>query len=215
VTTRSAPCPNCGATVEFLWSAAVQTTCPYCRSILVRHDVNLEKVGVVGDLPPDASPIQRGTEGRWGARAFTVVGRIIYEYQRGYWSEWHVRFTDGESGWLSDAQLEYTFSLLEQPQSALPSPAQIGTGTSISHGGTTYFATTVTKARYRGVEGELPFEYWDKDETVFADLSTTGRLFATIDYSEDPPLLFVGEHVRFADLSLRELRQFDGWPRPA
>lgn len=215
MTRRTAPCPNCGATIEFLWSSAVQTTCDYCRSILVRHDVNLEKVGVVGDLPPNASPIQRGTEGRWGARPFTVVGRIIYEYQRGYWNEWHVRFADGESGWLSDAQLEYTFSVLETPEAALPSPDRIRTGTTIRQGGETFYATTVTKARYRGVEGELPFEYWDKDETLFADLSTTGSRFATVDYSESPPLLFVGEHVSFADLSLRELREFEGWPRPA
>src|SRR5688572_28104279 len=68
VTTRTTNCPNCGAPIEFLWSSAVQTTCAYCRSILVRHDVDLARVGVVGDLPPDASPIQRGAEGKWAGR---------------------------------------------------------------------------------------------------------------------------------------------------
>ena len=58
-----ANCPNCGAPVVFRWSSAVQTTCEFCHSILVRTDVDLQKVGEVGDLPPDASPIQIGSEG--------------------------------------------------------------------------------------------------------------------------------------------------------
>lgn len=199
----------------FRWSAAVQTTCDFCRSILVRHDVSLEKVGVVGDLPVDPSPIQRGTMGRWGARPFEVVGRIVYEYGRGCWNEWHLRFADGESGWLSDAQLEFSISVLATPEGMLPGEDEIHIGDVINHGGTSLHVTSATTARYRGVEGELPFEYWDKGETLFVDLRTTDGRFATIDYSESPPLLFVGEHVTFAELSLRELREFEGWARPA
>jgi hypothetical protein len=215
VTARTSPCPNCGAAIEFLWSAAVQTTCPYCRSILVRHDVDLEKVGVVGDLPPDASPIQRGTEGRWHGQTFVVVGRIIYEYERGAWNEWHLRFADGTSGWLSDAQLEYAISRQVAPTAPLPAVLQVEVGKVIHQGDAHFTVTTVTRAHYRGVEGELPFEYWDKRDVTFADLENADGGFATIDYSEEPPLLFVGDHVRFADLALREVRAFDGWPVPA
>ena len=60
---RVANCPNCGAPIKFLWSSAVQTTCEYCHSILVRRDVDLERVGEIADLPPDSSPIQIATEG--------------------------------------------------------------------------------------------------------------------------------------------------------
>ena len=215
MTARTAPCPSCGATIEFLWSAAVQTTCAYCRSILVRHDVDLEKVGVVGDLPADASPIQRGTEGRWKGRAFTVVGRIIYDHARGAWNEWHLRFADGGSGWLSDAQLEYAVSELVEPTRPLPEPDRARVGHVVRQGDVRYIVTTVTTARYRGVEGELPFQYWDKRDVTFVDLGNEDGGFATIDYSESPALLFVGEHVRFADLGLREVRSFEGWPMPA
>ena len=47
---RAGNCPNCGAPIQFRWSAAVQTTCEYCHSILVRTDVDLKKVGEVADL---------------------------------------------------------------------------------------------------------------------------------------------------------------------
>lgn len=212
----TAPCPNCGATIEFLWSSAVQTTCAYCRSILVRHDVDLERVGTVGDLPPDASPIQRGTRGRWGTRAFEVVGRIVYQYGRGGWNEWHLRFADGTGGWLADAQLEYALStLVERPGGSIPRDARkLSPGDSVAIGGEDYVVSTVTRASYRGVEGELPFEYWDKREVTFVDLRTASGKFATIDYSEDPPLVFAGEFVPFDALHLVELRTFEGWPVP-
>ncbi len=96
----AANCPNCGAPVKFLWSSAVQTTCEFCHSILVRTDVDLKKVGEVADLPPDASPIQIGTEGAYQNKSFVVVGRIIYEYEQGGWNEWHIVYNDGSSGWL-------------------------------------------------------------------------------------------------------------------
>ena len=59
-----ANCPNCGAKIVFRWSSSVQTVCEYCKSILVRTDIDLKKVGQVADLPPDSSPIQIEHGGR-------------------------------------------------------------------------------------------------------------------------------------------------------
>ena len=118
----AANCPNCGAPVKFLWSSAVQTTCEFCHSILVRTDVDLKKVGEVADLPPDASPIQIGTEGVYQNKNFVVVGRIIYEYEQGGWNEWHIVYNDGSSGWLADAQLEYDLSWLTNVSGKPPQP---------------------------------------------------------------------------------------------
>jgi hypothetical protein len=208
---RTASCPNCGATISFRWSSAVQTTCEFCRSILVRHDVNLEKVGVVSDLPETSTPIQLGSEGTYDGKAFVVVGRIVYEYERGGWSEWYcVGSSDGL--WLSDAQLEYTVSREATPDELLPPSASLRAGRTLRAAGTELTVTTLTRARYRGVEGELPFEYWNKDEVLFADLGAAEGRFGTIDYSETPPLLFVGEYVSWDALRLRNVREFDGWP---
>jgi hypothetical protein len=205
----AANCPNCGAPVKFLWSSAVQTTCEFCHSILVRTDVDLKKVGVVADLPADASPIQIGTEGAYQNKSFVVVGRIIYEYEQGGWNEWHLVYSDGSSGWLADAQLEYDLSWLNNPPQPLPPNAS--KGQKFDWQGKNYEVTSVTKAHYKGVQGELPFQYWDKSDLLFADLRTTSGEFATIDYSENPPLLFLGRAVEFDDLHLKNLREFEGW----
>lgn len=208
---RQGDCPNCGAPVTFLWSAAVQTTCEFCRSILVRHDLDLEKVGQVADLPPDVSPIQRLTEGVYGKQAFQVVGRILYSYEYGGWNEWHCVFQDGRSGWLSDAQANYAISFRVDPPARLPAKEAVTVGQRFDWQGSVYQVTSITRARYVGVEGDLPFEYWDKSEMHFVDLRTPDARFGTLDYSEDPPLLFLGESVSFDDLRLRNLRRFEGW----
>jgi hypothetical protein len=206
----TANCPQCGAPVRFRYAGAVQTVCEYCHSILVRHDVTLDLVGKKAEVPADASPLQLGTEGAYRGRAFTVVGRIAYEYDLGGWNEWHIVFSDGTSGWLSDAQLEYavTFSA---DHARVPPRGDLQRGDTFQHADVEYTVTTLTLARYSGVEGDLPFEYWDKNAVWFLDMRATDGRFATIDYSEDPPLLFTGEGVEFDDLKLRNLREFEGW----
>lgn len=207
----TASCPNCGAEVEFRWSSAVQTVCAYCHSILVRHDIELERVGEVGDLPPDPSPIQTGTTGVYRGRPFTVVGRIIYEHDRGTWNEWHLGMSDGTSAWLSDAQLEYAVTTLAVAEGPLPQPDEWRPGRELRLGGERYRFRSRTEARYRGVQGDLPFAYFGKRAVPFVDLGTAGGGFATIDYSEAEPLVFVGEWVEFGQLALTNLRRFDGW----
>lgn len=200
---KTAACPNCGAEIAFRWSAAIQTTCPACRSILVRHDLDLEKVGEVADLPASTSGIQIGTEGRYRNRPFVVIGRIMYKYEAGRWNEWHLHFADGGEGWLSDAQAEYGVSFastrpVEATKDYLGEVVKIGTKD--------YTLMSITTASYAGVEGELPFEYWDKSEVRFLDFRGDNDTFATIDESETPRLVFIGEFKPLAALELTNLR---------
>jgi hypothetical protein len=205
-----ANCPNCGAKIVFRWSSSVQTVCPYCKSVLVRTDLDLAKIGQVADLPPDTSPIQIATEGRYRDKSFVVIGRILYEYDQGGWNEWHFRANDGTDGWLSDAQEEYAVSFPATGQK-LPQQSQLQPGAQFSWNGQTYTLSVITNARFRGVQGELPFKFWDKGEMLFADLRTPSKKFATLDYSDAEPVLYLGEFVDFEDLKLKNLRTFEGW----
>ena len=206
----AALCPSCGAPIVFQWSSSVQTTCAHCKSILIRTDVNLEKVGVVSDLPPDSSPIQIGTAGVYDNRVFTVAGRIIYDYDEGSWNEWHLVLNQGGSAWLSDAQCQYAVTTAS-PAGPLPGLAAVHLGDRLTWGQVGFQVTGITEARYRGVEGELPFEYWDKQEATFVDLRSAAGDFATLDYSDTEPLLYVGKMVDFDALRLKNLRAFEGW----
>ncbi|MCC6245391.1 MAG: DUF4178 domain-containing protein [Gemmatimonadaceae bacterium] len=206
-------CPNCGAAVRFLWAQAVQTTCAYCRSVLVRDDLDLTLVGKQADFPSTGSPIQIGTEGTWQGRSFLVVGRLAYQWDRGRWNEWHCRLTNGSSAWLSDAQLEYAMSVAVDPREALPSEQAARVGESFRFDNRVYQVATRTRARYLGTEGELPFESYTRESCIFVDLQTGDGHFATLDYSDAAPTLYVGEYCEFEQLALKQLREFEGWSR--
>src|SRR6266436_1781786 len=157
--------PNCGAKVVFRWSSSVQTVCEFCKSILVRTDVDLKKVGQVADLPPDNSPIQINSEGKYGNKAFVVVGRILYEYDQGGWNEWHVMMNDGTSAWLSDAQNEYAVSLSAKAQN-LPAAQQVHVGHEFTWNNQPYTVSVITPADERGVEDQLTVQALDKMDAV-------------------------------------------------
>jgi DNA-directed RNA polymerase subunit RPC12/RpoP len=213
MTQPTATCPNCGAKIVFKWSSSVQTVCDYCKSVLVRTDIDLQVLGKAADLPPDISPVQINAEGVYRNKSFVVIGRILYEYDQGGWNEWHLMMNDGGSGWLSDAQEEYGVSFSSKPSAgqALPRESQLQVGRELTWDGTTYTLSVITQAYFRGVEGELPFKFWDKSDMVFADLRSSSRKFATLDYSDADPALYLGEFVEFEDLKLKNLRKFEGW----
>lgn len=208
----TASCPNCGSEITFRYQAAVQTTCAFCKSILVRQDKDLTKVGVTGEWPLDPSPVLLGTRGSFKGEAFEVVGRILYQYELGGWNEWHI-LLGGKSAWLSDAQLEYAVSRQWPNKSHWPDPKKCKIGLAIPIDGTTFQLTSITDAVYVGVEGDLPFEYWDKAAVRYFDLRSYDGKFATIDYSETPPVVYIGESVSFDDLNMTGLREFEGWKR--
>jgi len=207
---QAASCPNCGAPVAFRWSSSVQTVCDHCRSVVVRTDVDLKKVGVVADLPLDGSPIQLATEGQYGDKHFVVAGRIIYQYEQGAWNEWHIVLDGGVDGWLSDAQDEFAVSFrVAMPR--LPTPEQAPLGKSFTWNGVEFTVVSRTLAHYAGVEVELPFQYWDKTDVMFVDLRSARLDFATLDYSDDEPVLYVGKAMDFDALRLKNVRTFEGW----
>jgi hypothetical protein len=190
----------------------VQTTCEYCKSILVRNDLNLALVGKAADLPIDISPIQIGTEGMFNNKAFQVIGRIVYRYDLGTWNEWHLMFTDGSSGWLSDAQAEYAVSFANSFTDAPPDAGGLQRGMMMVQHNVPLYLTVISHALYETTEGELPFTSYDKEKCYFADFRTNDGRFATVDYSENPPLLFLGQFAEFSSLQLKNLKEFEGWP---
>ena len=141
-----------------------------------------------------------------------MVGRILYEYEQGGWNEWHIVFNDGASGWLSDAQLEYDVSFLSRRPARCRPASRLRGARQFQWNGAEYEVTSVTRAHYKGVAGRAAVRVLGQDGRRSSPICAppTAR-FGTIDYSDDPPLLFLGEAVEFDDLHLKNLREFEGW----
>jgi len=203
---RKADCPSCGAPVFFRGATSIVAVCGFCRSTLLRKGPKLEDIGKMAELLEDASPIQLGTEGLYRGKRFTVVGRIQYRYGAGVWNEWYCLYDDARTGWLSDAMGNYLVTFL-RPIANLPKLEQIAPGWVLQAEGKQFEAVNIEHAKVVAGAGELPVEVGAGWDAPVVDLRSAAGEFATIDYSEDPPLFFVGEEMPFEALRLMNLRE--------
>jgi len=72
----TAPCPGCGAPVEFRSAQSTHAVCSFCRSTVVRDGATLARIGKIAERFEDFSPLQLLARGLWQARPFTLVGRL-------------------------------------------------------------------------------------------------------------------------------------------
>ena len=208
---REVNCPSCGAAVVFQSAASILAVCEYCSSTLVRHDLDLENIGKMAQLQADGSPLQLRAEGRFQGESFTVVGRIQLRFEKGLWNEWHLLFDDQRSGWLGESAGIYAVSFLTEAGEEIPKFEELQAGESVILKKESYEVTNVEKAFCVGGQGELPFQIGPGYEAPVADLAGAGKQFATLDYSEEPPLVYMGEYVEFEELHFSGLREIDGW----
>ncbi len=206
-----ANCPSCGAEVSFKSKVTLYVACSYCNSLVVRNGLDLERIGTIGELHDDGTVIQLGTRGNYKGRTFEAIGRLQARYAAGWWNEWYLTFGGAADGWMGEAQGNYTISFATKIGEPIPPFAELAVGRKLRLGGTPFEVRDLESARVTGVEGELPFEAKMGYDASLADLGTADGRFATIDYSEEPPLVFIGEEAGFAELSLTHLREIEGW----
>lgn len=204
-------CPQCGAPIEQRIRGSQVIICTFCDSTIAVQQQELALIGKMAILQEDGSPLQLGVRGRHHQRAFEVVGRIQLEYDRGYWNEWYLLFDDGEAGWLGEGQGMYQITRRVDPHLEPPPVERLGVEGNVEINGMAYTVLEIAKVRIVSGAGELPFGIDPRSETKVADLAGVGTGFATLDYSEDPPLVFIGERVEFDDLAFTGLREFEGW----
>lgn len=203
---KTASCPSCGAPVVFKSTASLYAVCDYCRSTLLRHGDDLENLGRMADLLEDATLLRIGSEGRFRGVHFAVIGRIQLKHDSGLWNEWHILFDDGRTGWLSEAGGEYVVSAQVAVAETIPAFADLRVEATLTLAGRRFTVTRLDAAHCIAGEGELPFRVESGYDVNTADLRGSDR-FVTLDYSETPPLVFVGHPVTFRELDLAHLRE--------
>lgn len=207
----AANCPSCAAPIEFKSGSTLVSICPFCRSAVARTDRGLNDLGKVSEIAQSESPLRLGLKGSFNGNRFELTGRAQLKHELGgYWDEWYATFSNGWVGWLAEAQGRYyltfyqplppgailpPFDQLEvsQPVSEIPSPqplqvAEKGVATSVA------------------ADGEIPYQLVPNERTQYADLVGKNNAFGTIDYSMDPPWVFIGNQVALADLGLADAK---------
>lgn len=202
-----AACPNCGAPVEFASAASASAVCSFCRSTLVRDGEALERIGIVGELFDDHSPLQLGVRGERQGVAFTLVGRLQYGYAGGTWNEWHALFDNGRSAWLSEDNGAYVIAFDAPLPADAPTVAALRAGQRVLADGRAWDVASVVSARLIAAQGELPTPPRLDGEFSVADLRNGAGEVATIDASNpERPAWSVGRSVLLSELALQGLK---------
>lgn len=209
-------CPGCGAAVEFKIGSSMVVVCPYCRSLVARGDRDVEDLGKVAALVDTGSPLEVGLEGKFEGQKFRLVGRAQLRHSMGgIWDEWYAAFPNDRWGWLAEAQGRFYLTFRQPEARNLPAFQDVLVGARLPVG-QGMKAAEKAKAAAASAEGEIPYRLTPGQEFTYVDLSGPQSSFGTIDYSEDPPAIYLGKEVTLDVLGIpptarrREGRQIAG-----
>ena len=199
-----ASCPSCGASLSFRPGTMV-AVCPYCKALAARRDRDPELIGKVADLVDTGSPLGLGATGHYTGRAFTLAGRVQLKHPLGgVWDEWYLALDDGRWGWLAEAQGRFYLTFTQTPHGTLPAADSLQAGGLADLGPDGLWTVgELSEATFHSAEGEIPWAVEPGGTYRFADLSGRNGAFATLDYSEDPPLFFLGREIALAELGIQ------------
>jgi hypothetical protein len=179
--------------------------CGYCKALAARKDRDPELIGKVADLVDTGSPLAMGAKGHFTGRSFTLAGRVQLKHPLGgVWDEWYLALDDGRWGWLAEAQGRFYLSFTQTPDQALPSVTSLQAGDMADLGPDGQWAVgEVSEATFHSAEGEIPWAVEPGGSYRYADLSGKNGAFATLDYSEEPPLFFLGRQIDLKELGIQ------------
>ncbi|MBC7930606.1 MAG: DUF4178 domain-containing protein, partial [Rubrivivax sp.] len=203
----SAGCPACGAQVIFKTGSSVVVVCEFCNSVVARTDRGIEDVGKVADVVESGSPLEVGLRGVYLGVAFELTGHVQLAHAAGgFWDEWYAHFSDGRWGWLAEAQGRFylTFQIqVPRPQLLPPFDSlQLGQPIMAIPAAQPPVVAEKGTARMLAAEGEIPYLVTPGETYSYADLSGQAGVFGTLDYGEQPPLVFVGREATLDEIGL-------------
>lgn len=153
------------------------------------------------------SPLKLGLKGEFRGNKFELTGRAQLKHELGgFWDEWYATFSNGWVGWLAEAQGKFYLTFFQPlPQGVrVPAFEQLQLGQSVSEipVNPPLMVTEKGTAVSVAADGEIPYRLTPNERSNYADLSGANNAFGTIDYSENPAWVFVGQQVTLDEIGL-------------
>lgn len=201
-----APCPGCGAPVEFRSAQSAFAVCGFCKSTVVRNGEILSRIGKMAEVFDDHSPLQLMASGQFEGRAFTLVGRLQYKYDGGIWTEWEALHDDGSISTLSEDNGAYVFSKPASLQREVPAPEVFRVGSTTAISGRQFSVAFNQAVSLISAQGELPHLPSLGIPFPMVELRNADGQVFSIDYGTTPPSLSLGTAVLLEALQLTGLK---------
>ena len=205
-----APCPGCGAPVEFKSAQSTHAVCGFCQSTVVRSGDVLQRLGKMAELFDDHSPLQLMASGRvtldGKEHPFTLIGRLQYKNAAGVWTEWVAFLQDGSMASLGEDNGSYVFTRPMDPGRELPEANRFRVGSTTAINGKPYSVAFSGQASLISAQGELPKLPALGQPFDMVELRSEDGEVLSIDYGHQPPHVERGKSVLLEDLQLQGLK---------
>lgn len=197
----TANCPSCGAQIEFAIGSSAVVVCKYCHALVARTDRGVEDDGKVAALVDTGSPLRIGVTGKFRGIGYRLTGRTQMRHQAGgVWDEWYAAFDDGRWGWLAEAMGKF-YLTFKTAEAHVPDIGELRLGAPVPQVDN-FVVAEIGTATLGSAEGELPWRPSPGETYRYADLSGPEMRFATLDYSEEKPLVFKGVEATLDELGI-------------
>ena len=212
---RKFNCPSCSAEISFQTSVSLYCVCSYCKSEIFLNETTVEVMGKQTEFPNDATPLRILSEGTYLNKKFSVVGRVRQVWSEGYWNEWFIYYQNSSAQnqyWLTEFQGQWVV-LSEVFDLKIPNESELKIYSQIQYLNQSYFVTDIKESKSAFCEGELPFPFKKNQVKKTVDFKSIGKnKFLSIEYNDQIGKAFFGEFVRWSDLKMTSVNQFEEWP---
>ncbi len=171
-------CPSCGAPIPPEHRFDEEYVCEYCGNVCYfAGSGGLRGTATEADLADLYTRFRLGQEGSIrGKVSFRVVGRVVYDYGDGYWSEWVLSGPDGYA-YLHEDEGIYVLLRPRPLEEPVPSRDSFRRGAFFDwQRMPRWYVTEVRTARVMAVEGEVPNPPAVGEEVFYVDGLAAGKV---------------------------------------
>jgi hypothetical protein len=200
-------CPSCGTVLTVNHESTISLVCKKCHAVLERRGGELRQVGAAAVAVPTRSTLSAGMDGAYQGTRFVITGHVQLSNEDGAtWDEFYLGFSDGECGWLAQAQGRLILSFRSPLPDGIVLPdfndLQLNQSLDLMKGLRALHVVEKGYARVEAASGQMPYLLQPGETYPYADFAAMSGAFASVDYSTEPPTLFVGREVTFSDLGM-------------
>jgi hypothetical protein len=146
---------------------------------MVSGDSTLDSTGTTVALANYPSRLKVYTKGTIRGRGFTVLGRIRYTYDEGFWDEWQIGWDDGAPpAWLEEDEGYWTVFNKQRVRGEIPSYDALRVGTTVNINGQNVFVSEKRRARVLGSEGQFAAVMPIQGTFGYAQGASDGKMIA-------------------------------------
>lgn len=196
-------CQSCGDTLQIENQFVRAVTCRSCgASYVVSGSGGLDPTGQSATLADYPSRLHVGALGTIQNRRFTVLGRIRYGYDAGFWEEWQIQWDDGAPpDWLEEDEGVWTLYQRARVRGQIPPYDQVSVGSVVQVNNVPLFITEKRTAQVIGSEGQFASVFPIKGTFGYITGAANGEILS-VNYWTDEIEVSKGTELEFGELQV-------------